>query len=190
MILNIVVDLVLVILLLLCGFEDIKNKLIPNKYTIPALIAGFVLMTMNYGLDGLKNSFLGFLLGLFIFFLPFIFGLMGAGDVKLMAAIGALKGFAFTVYALFAIGIAGGIMVIIYAIYKKQMLKTIINMFGIILRPLAKMIYLNSSNKFAGKIYNFFEKVKQEHSELYIPYAIPITVGTIGVLVSSIFNLL
>lgn len=190
MILNIVIDLVLVVLLLLCSYEDVRKKLIPNKYTIPALIAGFVLMTLNYGLDGLKDSFLGFLLGFFIFFLPFMFGLMGAGDLKLMAAIGALKGFTFTVYALFAAGIAGGIMVIIYAIYKKQLLKTIINMFGIVLKPLAKIIYLNTNNRVAQKVFNFFENVKHEHSDLYIPYAIPITVGTIGVLVSGVFNLL
>lgn len=190
MILNIVIDLVLFVLLLLCSFEDVRNKLIPNKYTIPALLAGFVLMSMNYGLDGLKNSFLGFILGFFIFFVPFVFGLMGAGDVKLMAAIGALKGFTFTVYTIFAVGIAGGIMVIIYAIYKKQMLKTIINMFGILLKPIAKVIYLNTNNGLSQKVFNYFENTKLEHSDLYIPYAVPITVGTIIVLVSSIFNLL
>ncbi len=189
-IINIIINLVLVVLLLLCSYEDAKNKIIPNKYTIPALVVGFILMTINYGFVGLIDSFKGLLLGFFIFFIPFILGFMGAGDVKLMAAIGALKGFTFTVYALLATGVAGGIMVIIYAIYKKQMLKTIINMFGLILRPLAKMIYLNSGNKVAKKILSFFENVKQEHTDLYIPYAIPITVGTIGILVSSIFNLL
>jgi prepilin peptidase CpaA len=187
---NILIDVILVVLLLLCSFEDARNKIIPNKYTMPALLAGFVLMTMNSGLDGLRNSFLGFLLGFLIFFLPFIFGLMGAGDVKLMAAIGALKGFTFTAYSLLASGIAGGIMVIIYALYKKQLLKTIINMFGIMIKPIVRVIYLNTGNKLAEKIHNYFEKARNEHEELYIPYAIPIAVGTIGLLVSDIFNLL
>lgn len=189
-ILNIIINLVLIVLLVLSSIEDIRNKLIPNKYTIPALIAGFVLMTMNFGLTGLKDSFLGFVFGFFIFFLPFVLGFMGAGDVKLMAAIGALKGFTFTAYSLFASSIVGGIMVIIYAIYKKQLLKTIKNMFGIVIRPLAKTIYLNSNNSVAKKVFDYFEKIEQEDAKLYIPYAIPISVGTIGVLVSSIFNLL
>lgn len=189
-ILNILIDFILIVLLILCSFEDVRNKIIPNKYTIPALLSGFVLMTMNNGLDGLKDSFFGFLLGFLIFLIPFILGFMGAGDVKLMAAIGALKGFAFTTYALLATGLVGGIMVIIYAVYKRQLLKIIINMFGIIIKPLVKSIYLNTGNKLAGKIYNYFEKVKKEHSDLYIPYAIPIAVGAISVLASSIFNLL
>lgn len=189
-ILDITINVVLIVLLILCSFEDARKKIIPNKYTIPALLAGFVLMTMNNGLDGLKDSLQGFLLGFLIFLLPFIFGLMGAGDVKLLAAIGALKGLTFTAYSLLASGLAGGIMVIIYAIYKRQLLKTIINMFGIIIKPLAKGIYLNSGNKLAEKTYNYFEKAKNEHDNLYIPYAIPIAVGTIGVLASSLFNLL
>lgn len=189
-VINILIDLILVALLLLCSFEDARNKIIPNKYTIPALLAGFVLMTMNNGLDGLRDSFLGFFLGFIVFFLPFVFGLMGAGDVKLMAAIGALKGFVFTTYSLLASGIAGGIMVIIYALYKRQLLKTIINMFGIIIKPIVRVIYINTGSKLAEKIHSYFEKARNEHKELYIPYAIPIAVGTIGVLASSIFNLL
>lgn len=187
---NILINVILVVFLLLCSYEDAKKKIIPNKYTVPVLLVGFLLMTLNNGLDGLKNSFSGFLLGFLIFFVPFIFGLMGAGDVKLMAAIGALKGFTFTLYSLLATSIAGGIMVIIYAIYKRQMLKTILNMFGLIIKPLARIIYLNTGNKRAEKLFNYFEKAKSDHSELYIPYAIPIATGTIAVLANDIFNLL
>ncbi len=187
---NILINIILVVFLLLCSYEDARNKKIPNKYTIPALFAGFLLMTLDNGLEGFRDSFTGLLLGFLIFFLPFIFGVMGAGDVKLMAAIGALKGFTFTAYSLLAASIAGGIMVIIYATYKRQMLKTILNMFGLIIKPLARIIYLNTGNKRAEKIFNYFEKAKSEHTELYIPYAIPIAVGTIGVLANDIFNLL
>lgn len=189
-IISILTDIILVVLLILCSFEDARNKIIPNKYTIPALLAGLILMTLNNGVDGMKDSFFGFILGFLIFLIPFILGFMGAGDVKLVAAIGALKGLTFTAYSLLASGLAGGIMVIIYAIYKKQLLKTIINVFGIIIKPLAKVIYLNSGNKLAEKTYNYFVKAKNEHEDLYIPYAIPITIGTIGVLASSLFNLL
>lgn len=189
-IINILVNVILIVFLLLCSYEDARNKKIPNKYTIPAIFVGLLLMSMDSGFDGFRNSFTGFILGFLIFFIPFIFGFMGAGDVKLMAAIGALKGFTFTAYSLLASSIAGGIMVIIYAIYKRQMLKTILNMFGLIIKPISKIIYLNTGNKRAEKIFNYFEKAKSEHTELYIPYAIPIAVGTLGVLANDIFNLL
>lgn len=187
---NILINSILVVLLVLSSYEDARNKKIPNKYTIPALLAGFLLMTLDNGFEGLRNSFSGFALGFLIFFLPFIFGVMGAGDVKLMAAIGALKGFTFTAYSLLASSIAGAIMVIIYATYKRQMLKTILNMFGLIIKPVARNIYLNTGNKKAERIFHYFEKVKSEYKDLYIPYAIPIAVGTIGVLAGSIFKLL
>ena len=189
-IINIIINFILVVLLVMCSFEDIRNKIIPNKYTIPALLAGLVLMSLNGGLDGFKDSLYGFLLGFGIFLIPFLIGSMGAGDVKLMAAIGALKGVSFTYNSLIASGIAGGVMVLIYVIYKKQLLQTFINMFGIIVRPFTKMLYLNSGNRLAKKIFNYFDSVKQKNPDLYIPYAVPISVGTIGVLVSSIFNLL
>lgn len=189
-IIYVAINTILVVLLVLCSYEDIKNKIIPNKYTIPALIAGLVLMTISGGFVGLKESFFGFLLGFVVFLIPFLFGSMGAGDVKLMAAIGALKGVSFTYYSLIASGIAGGVMVLIYVIYKKQLLQTFINMFGIIVRPFTKMLYLNSGNRLAKKIFNYFDNVKQKNPDLYIPYAVPISIGTIGVLVSSIFNLL
>ena len=189
-ILKIIIDVVLVCLLLACSYEDFKNKIIPNKYTIPAIVAGFVLMSINGGFNGLKDSVLGFLLGFFIFLLPFMFGAMGAGDVKLLAAIGALKGFTFTLYSFVAAGIAGGVMVVVYIIYKRQFIKTMINMFGIIIKPFAKVIYLNTGNKIAKKIFDFFEGVKQKSLELYIPYAIPIAIGAILVLIGSYNNLL
>lgn len=189
-IINILINLFLVVFLLLTSYDDARNKKIPNKYTIPVMLLGFVLMTIESGLDGLRNSLTGFLLGFLIFLLPFILGFMGAGDVKLMAAIGALKGFTFTLYSLLASSIVGGIMVVIYAIYKKQLLKTILNMFGLIIKPIARIIYLNTGNKRAGKLFNFFEKANRDHSELYIPYAIPIAVGSLVVLANDIFNLL
>ncbi len=189
-ILNILTDLILVTLLVLCAFEDARRKIIPNKYTVPAILIGVILMTMNNGFLGFKDSLIGFAFGFLIFLIPFVFGLMGAGDVKLMAAIGALKGFTFTVSALLASGLVGGIITIIYIVYKKQFVRTLVNMFGMIFRPISKSIYLKSGNITSKRIYDYFENKKLESSNLYIPYAIPIAIGTLGVLFINYFSII
>ncbi|MDD2371739.1 MAG: A24 family peptidase [Firmicutes bacterium] len=190
LIVEISIDILLVMLLILASYTDVKLKIIPNKYTIPALLSGFILMTVKGGFIGLQDSFYGFLLGFFIFLIPFIIGFMGAGDLKLMAAIGALKGLNFTFNSLVAAGLAGGIIVVVYIIYKKQLLQTIINMFGMFIRPITKIIYLNFGNKTARRIFTYFDSVKKENPDLYIPYAIPIAFGTIAVLIGNVSNLL
>lgn len=186
---ELLINIVLVVLLILTSYKDLKFKIIPNKYTMPAIASGFILMTINSGFTGLQNSFFGFLLGFLIFLIPVLIGFMGAGDLKLMAAIGALKGFDFTFNSLLASGIAGGIIVIVYIIYKRQFIKTMINMFGIFIRPISKLLYLNYGNNLAKKIFNYFDGVKKDNTELYIPYALPIAIGTIVILISN-YNIL
>lgn len=181
---------ILIALLVLSCYKDIKNNTIPNKYTIPSLVLGLLLMTLQGGFSGLKDSLLGFLLGFGLFFIPFVFGLMGAGDLKLMAAIGALKGLAFTWNSIIYSGIAGGLVVVVYVIYKKRLLNTIVNMFGLIIRPFAKALYLNAGNKTAKRLYEYFEIKRIKYPELYIPYALPIAIGTLAVLFGGVFNLI
>ena len=82
----------LVLLLVISVYHDYKTQKIPNKITIPTIAAGVILSTVYFGFAGLWTSLLGFIVGFLIFLLPFILGGMGAGDVKLMAAIGAVMG--------------------------------------------------------------------------------------------------
>ena len=184
-----IINLALSALLILCSIEDIRFNKIPNKYTMPAILAGLVLMTIHGGLPGMKDSLLGFLLSVALFFIPFAIGAMGAGDLKLMAAIGALKGLQFTISALLATALAGGAVVIVYMIYKKKMKTTLLRMFGLIIRPAAKYIYIRSGNSRARKAYEYFENQKNNSEPIYIPYAVPISIGTFLVLSGAFSHL-
>ena len=73
------------------------------------------------GRIGLGASLLGFLLGL-AFMLPgHLFGATGAGDVKLLAAAGALLGPSDTVLAFLNTAIAGGALALAVALYRRRL---------------------------------------------------------------------
>lgn len=73
-------------------FTDTKRGLIPNWLTMPAIPLGIALHGASAGLDGIIYGAGGAALGLGLFFLPYWLGNMGAGDVKLLAALGAFVG--------------------------------------------------------------------------------------------------
>lgn len=89
---------VLVALLAICAYTDATQSKIYNKVTFPAMGAGFVLNYAFGGTTGLLWSLLGWAVGMAIQWIPFMLGLAKAGDVKLLAAVGALKGWAFCTF--------------------------------------------------------------------------------------------
>ena len=68
---------------------DLRARRIPNALTFGAAIAALIASTWSGGLAGAQTSLLGWLLGLALWLPFFALGGMGAGDVKMLAAIGA-----------------------------------------------------------------------------------------------------
>jgi len=112
---------------------DIQQHRIPNWLTYPGMVLGFGLRTVLFGWKGLLGGVGGWLLGGAIMFLFYVVRAMGAGDVKLMAAIGALVGPSELTTVLLATGIFGGLLAIAYAIYRGRMVSTLKNV-GAVLR--------------------------------------------------------
>jgi prepilin peptidase CpaA len=71
---------------------------------------GLMVGVLSGGWLGLRSSMLGWLLGAAILLLPYLLGGIGAGDVKLLAAIGALKGPEFVLWAAVYTAFAGGVL--------------------------------------------------------------------------------
>ena len=105
---SLVINLVLVAVLAVAVMTDLRSRRIPNLLTFPALGLGILLNSAFLGLDGLKTSGEAALLALATLLPLYMFKGLGAGDVKLMAAIGALKGPEFFIYTFAWAAIFGG----------------------------------------------------------------------------------
>jgi prepilin peptidase CpaA len=80
------------ILLVGAAVVDVRFQKIPNWLTFPFMVAALVYYGLTKGPEGLLFSFQGLVLGLAFLIVPWLMGGMGAGDVKLLAAVGAAIG--------------------------------------------------------------------------------------------------
>src|SRR5207249_5778196 len=81
-----------VIFVALCVIADVRTRRIPNAISGSAMLLGITLNTAFLGTAGLLDSLAGLGITVGVLLWPFAMGGLGGGDVKMMAAIGALLG--------------------------------------------------------------------------------------------------
>lgn len=79
-------------LLITAIYTDLRWSRIPNWLTFSAMSVGIVVHAWIDGLQGALTSSAGLAVGMGLFVLPYACRAIGAGDVKLMAAIGSMVG--------------------------------------------------------------------------------------------------
>lgn len=110
----------LVSTLMLALYHDIKEQKIKNYVTYSAAFLGLTLNVAEHGLDGLGFTVVGWLTPVMVLGLLYATNIMGAGDIKLFAAIGAIMGLPFTMYCLAYSVYFGGLIALIILIRRKQ----------------------------------------------------------------------
>lgn len=109
----------LVPLAVIITYTDVRYRRISNKYVLITLISGLILNTLFGGFHGLLASIGGCLLAFVLMLALHIFGAMGAGDVKLFAAIGSIIGLKL-VLPTFAIVLITGFALAIYSMFRAR----------------------------------------------------------------------
>jgi prepilin peptidase CpaA len=104
---HLVIPLVLAVWI---AWGDVRTRRIPNYLTLGTAAAGLAYNLIFHGWPGVLGGFLGLLMGFGFLILPYIWGGMGAGDVKALAALGAWLGPWGTVFLFCYMGIAGGLL--------------------------------------------------------------------------------
>ena len=99
----------LLIVLIIASISDLRSHKIPNWLTFPAIGVGIIYHTYITGYQGFIFSIKGIFLGFAFLLLFYLMQGTGAGDVKLMGAVGGLLG-AFGVFKAFIFtALVGGI---------------------------------------------------------------------------------
>ncbi|MGA2269163.1 MAG: A24 family peptidase [Bryobacteraceae bacterium] len=171
------VEVALLALVLGAALYDVRYRRIPNWLTLGGVVVG---VTLNKFLDtGRPGMFVSSLLGLAIafglYFVLYALRAMGAGDVKLMAAVGAIVGWPnwFGVFVVTAI--IGGAMALILAAARGRLKRTFWNV-GFILSELKR-----GRPAYLGKE----ELDVKSPKALGLPHGAVIAVGTIFYLAIS-----
>jgi len=105
-------NILLVAAALTAAIFDYRFRRVPNIVTFPAIIGGMSIAFLQGGFPGLSASTAGLFLGIALLSFPYAMGGIGAGDVKLLGAIGGIKGPWFIFVTFLAAAIIGGIMAV------------------------------------------------------------------------------
>jgi prepilin peptidase CpaA len=153
-------------MLTIAVFTDLQWRKIPNWLTFPSMICGMAYCVFVNGIPGFFFSFLGLMVGIGLLFVVHITTGMGAGDVKLMGAIGCFLGPKNILYICLFSCIFGLLYAIIYVIFQKNA-KAFFARYGLMMKILL----------LTGKISYAPPPPGEKSYKIY--FAIPIALGTI-----------
>src|SRR5437016_4035299 len=121
------IEAVLLMLVIAASVYDVRYRRIPNWLTASGVVAGIALNSFLFGFSGTLHSLLGFFVAFAFYVTLYALRAMGAGDVKLMAAVGSIVGWEnwFGIFILTAV--IGGIISLVMVAVKGRMRKTLFN---------------------------------------------------------------
>lgn len=155
---------------LLCALTgaayDIKSRRVPNFLTGPALLFGLALHVSFGGWRDLASAASAALICGSIFLIFYLAGGMGAGDVKLIVAVGCVAGLPRAGHLLILTALAGGVMAVVLVLARGRVKQTLSNVGSLVAHHRAFGLQphpdLNVSNA----------------NNLRLPYAVAIAAGS------------
>lgn len=113
--------IILSVFLAIVAYYDIRYNRIPNWLNVSGVLVGIIYNLLAHQIDGLLQSVGGLFAGGIIMLILYIFKALGAGDVKMFAAIGAITGVLFTLYSMMYTIIFAGILALIILVFTKTL---------------------------------------------------------------------
>ena len=157
-------------ILIVAAVIDGRQLKVPNWITFPMIISGWIASGVIYGWAGLGASLMGTAIGLGLLLPAYAIGGMGAGDVKLLAGVGAWVGFSQTFWAFIVSAIIGAIIAVIMVAVSRNWRHHQQQFFGI----LTEIMVVRSPSKLSEIA------AERKPRMMLLPYGIPIAIGTIG----------
>jgi prepilin peptidase CpaA len=143
---------------------------VPNWITFPMVISGWIYSFAAFGWEGLGASLIGTCVGLGLLLPLYAIGGMGAGDVKLLAGVGAWVWGTVTFYAFCLSAVVGGVIALGMVLYRRSWRKHR-DQFMVIV---GEILTTKNPSELAEAA------AERKSSMLLLPYGIPIAIGTIA----------
>ncbi|RMG01768.1 MAG: prepilin peptidase [Planctomycetota bacterium] len=156
--------------LVVAAWIDGRQLKVPNWITFPLIVSGWVASGVMFGWSGLGWSLLGTAVGLGLLLPAYAIGGMGAGDVKLLAGVGAWVGMTHTLWAFAISAIVGAVLAVIMVLAKGKWRHHQNQFFGILM----EIFYIRDPEKLAAIA------AERKPRMMLLPYGIPIAIGTIA----------
>jgi prepilin peptidase CpaA len=142
--------LLLCALLGLAVWHDVRSRRIPNRLLLPgalaacalhgALAAGQGLFQQPFGGLGLMSALAGLAIGLALLLPLYMLGAMGAGDVKLMAMVGAFLGPQAVIEAALLSLLCGGVLALSAALWSRTLPTVLMHVQQMLLHALLRAV--------------------------------------------------
>ena len=145
--------------------HDVRERRIPNFVTGPGIVSGLLLHLAAGGWAGFGHAAVAGLLAGGIFFVVHVAGGMGAGDVKLMAAVGCIAGLPQLELVLVGTVVSGAVFALGVALYNRRLRETAHNVVALVVH-----------HRQAGFRPHPELNLTNAHT-LRLPYALPIAAG-------------
>ena len=155
-------------ILIIAAITDIRSQRIPNMLTFTTMVLSLLYHIQGSGLHGLLFSLSGLALGLAFFMLPYLMGGMGAGDVKLLGAVGAALGPKGVFVAALCTALVGGVYAAALLLIKYKDCK------GLIAR------YTTTLKIYAATGELFTIPAGEDEKPPKLCYGVAIAIGTLG----------
>ena len=166
---------IVILLLIVAAVSDCRTRRIPNWLVLSGALYGVIYNTVLPPTphDNILFPLAGLALGLLLFLPLYLVRAMGAGDVKLLAMVGAFLGPGDTFYAALATMIVGGVLAILFVLARGTALRMFHN--------LVSLFQLGFLSVAGGSKPDL--QIEADMSAGKLPYGVPIAIGTIGYLV-------
>jgi prepilin peptidase CpaA len=125
----------LIAIVLAAAIYDLRFRRIPNWLNLSGVVLGLLLNTIFFARTGFIGAVLGIGCALIVYVPLYLIRGMGAGDVKLMAAVGAIAGPSNWLGIFIATALIGGVVSILFVALKRRFQQTYLNL-GLILNEL------------------------------------------------------
>lgn len=146
--------------------HDIRYQKIPNLLTFTSMGVSLSYYFYLNGMSGFLFSLEGIFLGIAAMLLPYVMGGMGAGDAKLMGAVGGVLGPKGVFVAFLFTGLVGGLYAVILLIHSGNLVVSL-RRYSLILRTFL-----------VSRKFTYFPPT-EEVKKLRLRYGISISLGTV-----------